>query len=229
MAFLRKFRFVSGQARACWCATVCNSRLSENDLNGWASTRRLQKHMAPCVFKCGNSSDCIEHYLVCPFVEKIWALVNRGCWGPFEDRLAVGCKEVEGRVARVFFLYGLYAAYNYARHGRLANAAAEVLAEVVKSHITFALGRSSTNIQFLYASAHARRVVCSKDSSSERETVGDIVFSFRRKKGAMLKAGGKSKNSKVKKVKKLSTKHSSGRRREGTGDKSVSGEIQSRP
>ena len=86
-------------------------------LNGWASARRLGLPMRQCVFGCGSKQDSIEHYIGCCNVEAIWKRINGSDWGPFECRLAVGCAEVHDRIARTFFLYGIYSAYNQMRHG----------------------------------------------------------------------------------------------------------------
>ena len=155
-------------------------------LNGWASARRFKLHHSQCVFNCGSRQDSIEHYLECRHVEEIWERTSRSEWGPLESRLAVGYAAVDGQVVRVFFLYGLYSAYNQMRHGHTQGSVVDRCANIVRSKITYALGRSSANIRRLYSGMVGSARATPRDLSVT--CVGEVMFNFRKRSRALALA-----------------------------------------
>ena len=147
-------------------------------LNGWASARRLHSHPVKCMFGCGSRQDSIEHYLECGNVQAIWQRFARNDWGAFECRLAVGCTDIRERITRVFFLYGIYAAYNARRHGRTCHSAVDECTEIVKSKVTYALGRSSQRVRHLFGDVAP---IMNARTSAECASVGNVLFSFRKR------------------------------------------------
>lgn len=148
-------------------------------LNGWASTRRLKLHPVQCVFGCGSRQDCIEHYMECRHVEAIWDRVASGEWGSFESRLAVGCADIRGRILRVFFIYGIFSAYNKIRHGNICGNVAESCANLVRSKIIYALGRSFPNVRHLHAGSETQ--TAKPRHSIDDKRVGEAIFNFRKR------------------------------------------------
>ena len=118
-------------------------------LNGWSCTRRLQLNLGQCVFGCGINQDCIEHYLECHNVEAIWNRISTCEWGPFENRLAIGCASLSERISKVYFLYGIYCTYNLKKHRAVHGSGVAECSNIVMGKITYALGRSSSNMRRL--------------------------------------------------------------------------------
>ena len=148
-------------------------------LNGWASTRRLQQEQAGCVFGCGSKQDAIEHYLECKVLEGIWNNIFRVEWGVFECRLAVGSADIQGRILRSYFLYGLFATYNLLRHNKV-NATPDFCTNLIRNKIGLALGRSSSLIRHLFNEAQALTSIPSRCGDDIR-TVGEVIFNFRKR------------------------------------------------
>ena len=148
-------------------------------LNGWASARRLAQKQVRCVFKCGSHQDCIEHYLVCNVIQEVWQRIFSVEWGPFECRLAIGSAEWRGRVVRAYFLYGIFAAYNHFRHNGFEGRLVEVCTNLVRSKITYALGKSTTKIRqcFSEPSVTPARLV----RQPAVTLVRDVIFNFRKR------------------------------------------------
>ena len=153
-------------------------------LNGWASSRRLKLHTNACLFGCGSQQDSIEHYMECRHVEAIWKRNALSEWGPFESRLAVGCPDLSGRVARVYFLYGLYACYNSKRHRRIQGDVIEGCANAVKGKITYALGRSSQRIRMLFSWTQCCTTPVTQNDASK--CIGAVIFNARKRSRAMI-------------------------------------------
>ena len=148
-------------------------------LNGWASARRLAQEQVRCVFNCGSKQDCIEHYLVCDVIEEVWRRTFSAEWGPFECRLAVGSAEVQERVIRAYFLYGIFTAHNHFRHNRFEGKLVDVCTNLVRSKITYALGKSAPKIRqfFIGPSVSPTTRVRPPDVTLVR----DVIFNFRKR------------------------------------------------
>ena len=50
-------------------------------LNGWCTSRRFSESESLCKFGCGQKADCIEHYIQCAVVQRIWRELFRKEWG----------------------------------------------------------------------------------------------------------------------------------------------------
>ena len=85
-------------------------------LNGWCTSRRFSESESLCKFGCGQKADCIEHYIQCAVVQRIWRELFRKEWGACEDRPAIGCSDPLERMQRGYFLYGIFMLYNFLRH-----------------------------------------------------------------------------------------------------------------
>ena len=148
-------------------------------LNGWASTRRFQQSKGKCIFNCGSQQDCIEHYLTCPKVNRIWWNLNQNEWGPFECRLAVGCTQREARVQRAFFLYGLFTVYNFLRHNH-GMYDIQHLTAMLKQHVRIAVGRSTSDTRSFFHEQANSRGNQMKEPACDIVVVGDVMFSSRK-------------------------------------------------
>ena len=148
-------------------------------LNGWASARRFQQTRKACVFRCGSKQDSIEHYMECDVVAEIWGRIFRNEWGPFESRLAVGSADRQARVIRSYLLYGSFAAYNFLRHHQVNNVT-DYCTNHVRTRITFALGNSAPIFRHMVMEIPTRSTPHAVRNVTE-ETVGEIIFSFRKR------------------------------------------------
>ena len=83
------------------------------------------------------------------------------------------------KLVRVFFLYGLYSAYNQMRHGRIQGSVVDVCADIVQLKITHALGRSSTSFRRLYSGMDGSAIAAPRDSNMT--CVGEVIFDFRKR------------------------------------------------
>ena len=147
------------------------------------------------MFGCGDHQDSIEHYMMCPHVEAIWERIHYGReWGTFESRLAVGCQDACGRISRVFFLYGIFSAYNMRRHGNLHNDVVVQCSNVAKQKITYALGKSGKQLRQLHLQA---QVFLGAGASKDMDRyVGDVIFNFRKRSLAnVLESSAKRRRS----------------------------------
>jgi hypothetical protein len=165
-------------------------------LNGWASARRFKAQHTQCAFGCGSRQDSIEHYMECPHVENIWKRTACSEWGPFENRLAVGCLDVNGRVSRVFFLYGLYAAYNVRKHGGIQSNIVDGCANLVKSKISYALGKSTPTMRQRYTGTPQTLTM-----SPQISTISEVLFNFRKRSRHSNKAGKRVRDFAIKRRK----------------------------
>ena len=148
-------------------------------LNGWATARKMQQQQTRCIFQCGSSQDCVEHYLSCNVVERIWEKIFNCDWGPFESRLAVGAAIVRDRVFRAYFLYAIYGTHNFLRHNPTVGRALETCTTITRSKLNFALGRLTAQIRQLFSAADA--VSPAPASRQESLTIGDVMFNFRKR------------------------------------------------
>ena len=169
-------------------------------LNGWAFARRLRLDSRQCIFACGSKLDSIEHYMECHKVERIWQQISSSDWGTLECRLAVGCATVGERISRVFFLYGLYSAYNAMRHGRVTSDVIDNSTEIVKCKIRYALGKSSPGMRQIYGDMLATRSPSIRRDYTG-QCVGDCLFSFRKRARTMQTLAAARDNSGPKRVK----------------------------
>ena len=159
-------------------------------LNGWATSRRLKlQEPRHCIFACGSKQDCIEHYLRCPTLEAVWGKIMHCDWGPFEARLAVGCADGRGRIQRVIFLYGVFAAYNHLRHNNLRGTVVDVCTNIVRSRITYALGMSSKQLRKKYTNIQGCNLAAGR--SEKQVSVGDVIFNFRKRAHAASRSNVK--------------------------------------
>jgi len=165
-------------------------------LNGWASARRFKAQHTQCAFGCGSRQDSIEHYMECPHVENIWKRTACSEWGPFENRLAVGCLDVNGRVSRVFFLYGLYAAYNVRKHGGIQSNIVDGCANLVKSKISYALVKSTPTMRQRYTGTPQALTM-----SPQISTISEVLFNFRKRSRHSNKAGKRVRDFAIKRRK----------------------------
>ena len=149
-------------------------------LNGWCTARRFEESQIRCRFGCGSKQDCIEHYLDCTSIEQIFKQLFYTEWGSFEHRLALGCAAVEGRVVRTYFLYAIPSTYNFLRHQQ--QYAGDSCAEMIKSRIIFALGRSPSRLRNYFKAPHLNRMGVQGTPSRMPESVGEVLFTVKKRK-----------------------------------------------
>jgi hypothetical protein len=129
--------------------------------------------------------------MTCRTIVNIWERMEGTMWGPFESRLAVGDTNLRGRIVRVYFLYGLFSAYNVRRHNIGTEWCIEEFVHVIRAKITYALGKSSNELRRVHEEWPRNTVGSTMD---ENATVGQVLFSFRKREQAKMSTGGAKRN-----------------------------------
>ena len=163
-------------------------------LNGWATARRRGDASSRCVFGCRAGSDCLEHYLRCNQIERIWLRLFGDDWGAVEERLAIGCGDAQGRLRRAFFLYCLYGLYNVVRHARRTTR--KRMFGIARGKLIFAMGKSSSRIRRMLQisadipSTQPRLQVSGGGQPLPQDTVGPTMFKLGKRRLVAPRARG---------------------------------------